>query len=324
VVSFLPKCISLFAKLLVCKRPIQKGYNISDIIEKYDDILRIVSIFTSVDAFNLFLHAERSFLPSDSLLNKLQMSNMQYCKAIQRLRMLGLIEKKDGTYHHTVAGSILYDQIVLQIAQLSKHKRELRIIRTLEKTNHFSENDMKKFFHQITKVDNLLSIFERTQIIDSYDDMVKTVCKRVELASNEILIATRISIDEVIASLIYSIKRGVKVRVLVDEGLIAQYREAYYRNVQKSDSLARRDKYEEERIKLVENPWYQSGVKIERRVGKVPFGLMIWDGSEVGIESVNCLNPRVFAEGILLRGSSQICNAMLKLYEEWWSNSYGI
>ncbi len=94
--------------------------------------------------------------------------------------------------------------------------------------------------------------------------------------------------------------------------------------MQKSDRPFRVDDHDEERIKVVEDPWYQSGVKIDRRVGKVPFSIIILDRIEVGIESVNSQTPDIFTEGISAIGNSQICNAMLKLYEEWWSNSYSV
>jgi hypothetical protein len=160
--------------------------------------------------------------------------------------------------------------------------------------------------------------------MNSHEDIIKTLCKRIELANNEILIATRISLDEVIASLIESIKLGVKVRVLVDERLISEYRRVYYPDKAKSHSPAHVDKYAEERKKVVENPWYQSGVKIERRVGKVPFGLIILDRNEVGIELVDSYDPDKFSAGLLVKDSSQIADAMLKLYEEMWSNSYSV
>jgi hypothetical protein len=160
--------------------------------------------------------------------------------------------------------------------------------------------------------------------MNSHEDIIKTLCKRIELANNEILIATRISLDEVIASLIESIKLGIKVRVLVDERLIAEYRRFYYPDKEKSDSPAHVDKYAEERKKVVENPWYQSGVKIERRVGKVPYGLIILDRNEVGIELVDSYDPDKFSAGLLVKDSSQIADAMLKLYEEMWSNSYSV
>jgi hypothetical protein len=265
---------------------------------------------------------------SVSLFEKLRMSNKQYYKALHKLKLLGLLEKRDGIYHHSISGSILYKQIFQQIAQLSKHEREFKIINLLKKTGQFSDDEVRKFVEQITKDDNLFPKPEGAHvfpnIINSHEDIIKTLCQRIEQANTEILIATRISLDEVIASLIESIKLGIKLRVLVDERLIAEYRRVYHPDTEKSDSPAHVDKHAEERIKVVENPWYQSGVKIERRVGKVPFGLIILDRNEVGIELVDSYNPDEFSAGILVKDCSQIVDAMLKLYEEMWSNSYPV
>jgi phosphatidylserine/phosphatidylglycerophosphate/cardiolipin synthase-like enzyme len=265
---------------------------------------------------------------SVSLLEKLQISTKQYYKALHKLKLLALLEKRNGIYHHSISGSILYKQVVQQIAQLSRHQREFEIISVLKNSGQFSDDDVRKFVEQITKDDYVSPMPEGAHIfpniIISHENIIKTLCQRIEKANNEILIATRISLDEVIASLIESIKLGVKVRVLVDERLIAEYRRVYHSGIEKSDSPSHVDKHAEERTKLIENPWYQSGVKIERRVGKVPFGLIILDRNEVGIELVDSYNPDKFSAGVLVKDGSQIVDAMLKLYEEMWSNSYSV
>jgi hypothetical protein len=300
----------------------------SEITEKYSNVQQILSIVASPDVFRLFSYADRGFVLSVSLLEKLQMSNKQYYKALHKLKLLGLLEKRDGVYHHSISGSILYKQVVQQIAQLSKHEREFKIINVLKSSGQFSDDEIRKFVEQITKDDNTSSVpggvHAFPNVIISYENIIKTLCQRIEKANNEILIATRISMDEVIASLIESIKLGVKVRVLVDERLIAEYRRFYYPETQKSDSPSHVDRYAEERIKVVENPWYQSGVKIERRVGKVPFSLIILDKKEVGIELVDSYNPDKFSTGILLKDSRQVVDAMLKQYEEMWCNSHSV
>ena len=256
------------------------------------------------------------------------MSNKQYYKALHKLKLLGLLEKKDGVYHHSIAGGILYKQVIQQIAQLSKHQREFKIIDILKSSGQFSDDEIRKFLEQITKDDNVSAVPRGANIfpnmIISPDTIVKTLCQRIEKANNEIFIATRISFDEAIASLVESIKLGVKVRVLIDERLIAEYRRFYYPDTEKSGSPSHVERYAEERRKVVENPWYQSGVKIERRVGNVPFGLIILDRNEIGIELVDSYNPDKFSAGILVKDSSQIVHAMLKLYEEIWSNSYSV
>jgi phosphatidylserine/phosphatidylglycerophosphate/cardiolipin synthase-like enzyme len=257
------------------------------------------------------------------LLEKLRMSKKQYYKALHKLKMLGLLEKRDGIYRHTISGSFLYKQVVQQVVQLSKHQKELRAVELLKKTGQFSDDEIRKLIEQITKDNNLFPMSAEASIVNSHEDIVKTIRERIELANNEILIATRISFDELLASLIDSIKLGVKVRILVDERLISEYHRVYYPNIQKNDSLPLIAKHTEERMKVVENPWYHSGVEIERRIGQIPFGLIIFDRNEVGIELVDSYNPDKFTVGILVK-DSQICDAMLKLYEEMWYNSHSI
>jgi len=268
---------------------------------------------------------------SVSLLEKLQISSRQYYNALHRLKTIGLLEKRDGKYHHTTLGSIFYKQVLQQIAQLSKYQRELKMIDHLKKIGQFSDEEIRKFVEKVTNDYNLLPMLGDpsnnntiTNIVNSYENMVKVIRERIAVATNEILIATRVSPDEVIASLIERIKVGVNVRVLVDERLIAEYRRVYYPRMQKSNSPACVDNHNEERMKVIENPWYQSGVKIDRRVGKVPFGLIILDRNEVGVELVDSYNPDKFSAGILVRGNSQIGDAMLRLYEGMWSNSYSV
>jgi hypothetical protein len=283
--------------------------------------VQILAVLGSPDVFKLFVYAERGFVLSLFLLEKLTMSKKQYYKALHKLKMLGLLEKRDGIYHHTISGSFLYKQVVQQIVQLSKHQKELKAIDLLKKTGQFSDDEIRKLIEQMTQDNNLVPMSTGTNIINSHADIVKTIRERIELANNEILIATRISFDELIASLIDSIKLGVKVRILVDERLISEYHRVCYPDIQKNDSLPLVGKHAEERMKVVENPWYHSGVEIERRIGQIPFGLMIFDRNEVGIELVDSYNPDKFTAGILVK-DSQIGDAMLKLYEEMWHNSH--
>jgi arsenate reductase-like glutaredoxin family protein len=302
--------------------------------EKYSDAQQILAVLASADVFKLFVYGERGFVFSLFLLEKLQMSKKQYYNALHKLKILGLLEKTDGLYHHTFSGSILHEQVVQQLVQLSKHQRELKIIDVLKKTGQYSDDEIRKFIEQITKDHNNLvpksaaannNNNNNTIIINSQEELVKIIRDRIELANKEILIATRISFDEGIAALINSIKLGVKVRILVDERLIAQYHKVYYSSIQKSDSLPviNANKHSEERMKVVENPWYHSGVEIERREGQIPFGLIIFDRNEVGIELVDSYNPDKFTAGMLVK-DSQIGGAVLKLYEELWHNSHSV
>ena len=124
--------------------------------EKYSDAQQILAVLASADVFKLFVYGERGFVFSLFLLEKLQMSKKQYYNALHKLKILGLLEKTDGLYHHTFSGSILHEQVVQQLVQLSKHQRELKIIDVLKKTGQYSDDEIRKFIEQITKDNNNL------------------------------------------------------------------------------------------------------------------------------------------------------------------------
>ena len=127
---------------------------ISGITEKYSDAQQILAVLASADVFKLFVYGERGFVFSLFLLEKIQMSKKQYYNALHKLKILGLLEKTDGLYHHTVSGSILHEQVIQQLVQLSKHQRELKIIDVLKKTGQYSDDEIRKFIEQITKDNN--------------------------------------------------------------------------------------------------------------------------------------------------------------------------
>ena len=154
---------------------------ISGTMERYSDALQILAVLASADVFKLFVYADRGFVLSLFLLEKLRMSKRQYYKALHKLKILGLLEKREGIYHHTISGSILYKQVVQQLVQLSKHQKELKIIDLLKKTGQYSDDEIKKFIEQIIKENNLNARpADANNILNSHEEMVKTIRERIE------------------------------------------------------------------------------------------------------------------------------------------------
>jgi hypothetical protein len=82
-------------------------------------------------------------------------------------------------------------------------------------------------------------------------------------------------------------QRSTRVRVLADEGLIQEYFRLHKTNNLDMDS---QDKNTDGRIKVISNP--------RRKISKVPFGMIIIDGKEIGIEFVDQYNPRKYTADI--------------------------
>jgi hypothetical protein len=80
------------------------------------------------------------------------------------------------------------------------------------------------------------------------------------------------------------------------------------------------DKNTVERINVIGNPWYPEK-NINRKICKIPFGLIIIDGKEVGIELIDQTDPKKFNMGILLRDEN--ASAVMKgYYEKLWNDAY--
>ena len=75
----------------------------------------------------------------------------------------------------------------------------------------------------------------------------------------------------------------------------------------------------EERQCVIANPWYPDNT-VNRRIADIPFGIIILDGNEVGIELVNSNNPNEFCGGIFIR-DEKTAMAMTELYQQMWEKA---
>ena len=75
----------------------------------------------------------------------------------------------------------------------------------------------------------------------------------------------------------------------------------------------------EERKCVVANPWYPDN-SVNRRIADIPFGIIILDNSEVGIELVNSNNPKEFYGGIFIT-DEKLAMTMTELYEQIWEKA---
>jgi hypothetical protein len=147
--------------------------------------------------------------------------------------------------------------------------------------------------------------------------MVSLLLKCVDLCKDEILIATRVSPEVIINSILQKCKLGVNVKVLADIDLVKEYFKLY--KIDKTDFTSQ-DKNTVERINVIGNPWYPEK-NINRKICKIPFGLIIIDGKEVGIELIDQTDPKKFNMGILLRDEN--ASAVMKgYYEKLWNDAY--
>jgi len=145
--------------------------------------------------------------------------------------------------------------------------------------------------------------------------MIQILLDRIECCKDEILVSTRICPERVINKLLEKSKQGVKLKVIADIDLV----EEYFRTQQKFvDNLDNQSPMEERKC-VIANPWYPDN-SVNRRIADIPFGMVILDNGEVGIELVNSNNPKEFYGGIFIR-DEKIAMTMAELYEQTWEKA---
>ena len=147
--------------------------------------------------------------------------------------------------------------------------------------------------------------------------MVSLLLKCVDLCKDEILIASRVSPEVIINRILHKCKLGVHVKVLADVDLVKEYFKLH--KIDKVDSN-NQDKNAAERMNVIGNPWYPEK-NVTRKICKIPFGMIIIDGKEVGIELIDQTDPKKFNMGILLR-DEDASEVMKEYYENLWNDAY--
>jgi sugar-specific transcriptional regulator TrmB len=271
----------------------------------------------------MFAMAKDGLKISPSIIDKLDISPKAYYRALKQLKDAGLVEKRKDKagiimYFHTTFGSIVYQRNVVEMTHYAEDLQKMQMIDTLKSAEKFSEADILKLTQEIMY--NILpavfrSVNNNVDIIMSFDEVIQKLLELIDHCKSEILVSTRICPEIIINKLLEKSKLGVKVKVVADIDLVKEY----FRSQEKfADSLNNENPIEERKC-IVANPWYPDDT-INRRIADIPFGIIILDNSEVGIELVNCNNPREFCGGILIR-DERIALIMTDFYQQIWEKA---
>ena len=288
----------------------------------------LFSILSHSDSLKMFVVAKDGLKISRSILDELEMSPKRYYRALKQLKDAGLIDKKNNKeqemmYFHTTFGSIVYQRIILEMGQYTKHLEKMQMIDTIRLSGKFSEAAILKLTQEI--IDSVVkpsfpfpipeSISNKVDIILSFDSVIQTLVQRIDCCKNELLISTRICPETVINKILEKSKLGVKVKVIADIDLVKEY----FRSQKKFVNNLNEQNPIKERKCVIANPWYPDKT-INRRIADIPFGIIILDNSEVGIELVNSNNPNEFYGGIFIR-DEKIAVTMTEFYQQLWEKA---
>ena len=260
---------------------------------------------------------------SPSIIHKLDISPKAYYRALKQLKDAGLVEKrKDNAgmimYFHTTFGSIIYQRNIVEMDQYMENLEKMQMIDTIRQTEKFSEESILSLTQEIMN-NNLLSAISKSNItIDvvlSLDKLIQKLLERIYYCKSEILISTRICPEVVINKLLEKSRLGVKVKVIADIDLVKEYFRTQQKFVDNLDNQSPR----EERKCVIANPWYPDST-VNRRIADIPFGIIILDKMETGIELVNSNNTKEFYGGIFIK-DEKITKIMTEFYQQMWEKA---
>jgi predicted transcriptional regulator len=298
------------------------------ILDSLKDSLSLFSVLSKPNTMKLFLAATNGVRLSAPTLSTLKLTRKKYYKALKQLKGANLIEKSRGLYSHTTYGKIVYQRNIIELLQYRKYIEEMGAIDAIRATlTPMLEDKFARIFEKLALQNNTESSSTRSpdpvtsskkiEIIYSLEDMISILLKHISLCKEQIKVGTRFSPEVVIKSILDKSRQGVEVKVLADVNLVKEYIKIH--NVS-GDALDSDFKDNTERLNVIANPWYPDK-SINRRVCNLPFGIIIIDKNEVGIELIDSKDPDKFNMGILIsdREASAI---MEQYYEKLWNNAF--
>lgn len=237
----------------------------------------------------------------------------------------GLIKKSEGgRYIHTIFGKIVFKSSILGITRYARYLEEMKMIETLKQSKKYTDENVRNIFEKLTGFhlpmdDNIITGKENlVEFVWTFEEMQSALLRRIELCKNEILIATRLHNEKIVNSIIHKSKLGINVKILADRDLVNKYFELHCNNKNKPCDL--NDKNTTERNNTVGNPWYPNDKHINRHITSIPFGMIILDGKEVGVELVNRNDHANFNCGVLIR-DEKASKIMKDYYRKLWDAS---
>ncbi len=282
--------------------------------ESMDKFTKILSALSKEDALKIFMLAKNGLQSELETPSKIGLTRKQYYTRLKQLVEMGLLAKNPSGYGHTLLGSTIYQNHVIEFIKSVKNSKNLEMLDVLKKTSKFSEEEIQEFMSKL----GLKSSLEKPKnhaihITWTFEEMINNVIEIINSAQKEIILVTRFANDKIINSMLKRADGGVSAKVLADINMVGRYFE------EENTKVLANDKNKSERFELVSNPFYPSK-QVERRYAKVPFSMLIIDSKKIGLEIVDANNPNMFR--MALFGENENLAEQLKaLFNSSWKKA---
>ena len=267
-------------------------------------LAKILGTLGNKDAIKILRFAKNGFDSSTNMHEELGLSVKRYYYRLERLIGAGLVTKVNNRYELTPLGAIFADSTERGRWGIENiHK--LTVMENVRRSKNIGEETWQSVLADLFG-DEFVGTKSGTTVrtITTYDDLVDSIIRLMDTATESIYIATRYLDVRVMEAAWRSIIRGGKIRSIdsTDSALSS---------MKILQTLIRHPKY----AKLVYDLWHSEKVKIRYR--EIPFSFMVVDERDCCFE---VLNPTVkgFFTAVELHNSKTICPKLIETFENLW------
>lgn len=253
---------------------------------------QIFSVLSDRHSLGIMKMAYSGFKASSTALGA-NLSKKQFYARLKKLRDLGFIEKRDSFYRTTTFGSLVYQGQIRTMEEILANYWNLKAVDVLKSRHDFPAHQKEKVIEEIIQNCNLKSIVNSTHlsgfsVVKDYNRLVVEVTKLLEMAQNEVYLATRYH-DPHFSKLLFSkVAGGVSLHML--DGLPEQI------CVENRLNAVLRTPPNKETFELV-NSIIRSP-RFDLRRAQLSVSFMVVDRKMVCYETTNYANPEQFTLAI--------------------------
>ncbi|MEM2855797.1 MAG: hypothetical protein QW416_01670 [Candidatus Nitrosocaldaceae archaeon] len=270
-------------------------------------LMDVFNVLSKSDAMTIFILAKDGLPAETEAPYKIGLTRKQYYTRLKQLVDLALIERKEGIYYHTTLGSLIYNEHVVKLSNALVYDKEMKMIDVLKKSSEFTTDEITKFLSKIAG-DRIVT---KCEIILSWEKMVEAIINAIAHTEKEVLLSSRFYEERIINAIIERNKvANMDAKVVVDLELFKSYASKWLERI-------KHDQHVEEREKVATDPWYGSGSKRERKIGSIPFSMVVIDSKICFLEFIDKTNPNEFYGCIMIKDENVAKTARYKFNELW-------
>jgi DNA-binding HxlR family transcriptional regulator len=184
--------------------------------EMYEEYSAILNALSHPDALKIFNEIKKGVTSSTKTIKKLGLTQKRYYTRLKELISLGLVKKRKGAYRLTVLGEAIH-KLGSYALDVLDNRDKLVVLSKLMDSEKLSDVEKKNIIKSLevkkgqSLLEDMYGIKKVLKVVDTYEELVKTVAYCFDRAQKEVRIASRYTPMEVAEKVHDNMVRNVKM-----------------------------------------------------------------------------------------------------------------